>query len=267
MNGNKGRILLANADEAFRKGLKEHLEKNGYAVSEYADGAEAARAAEVLHPDAVVLDLLLPGLDGVKLIETLKNGDSKAPVCIVAAAAANLTMLGEALAAGADYCLMRPCEYSAIAEKLQRSLAACSRVGATAESAAMYDLETQVTQIIHQIGIPAHIKGYQYLRKAILLTVEDNGLLSSVTKTLYPTVARTFGTTASRVERAIRHAIEVAWDRGDIDVIHSYFGYTVQSSRGKPTNSEFIALIADKLRLQSKYNGGEASLRFAREKL
>lgn len=255
MNGNKGRILLANADEAFCKGLKEHLEKNGYAVSDYADGTEAVKAAEVLHPDAVILDLLLPGTDGVKVIEAVKSSGSKAPVCLVAAAAANLTMLGEALAVGADYCLMRPCEYGVIAEKLQKMLAARSRADLNAEGAAMYDLETQVTQIIHQIGIPAHIKGYRYLRKAILLTVEDNGLLSSVTKTLYPTVARTYGTTASRVERAIRHAIEVAWDRGDIDVIHSYFGYTVQSSRGKPTNSEFIALIADKLRLQTSHRG------------
>jgi two-component system response regulator (stage 0 sporulation protein A) len=114
------------------------------------------------------------------------------------------------------------------------------------------DIESQVTQIIHQIGVPAHIKGYQYLRTAILLTVKDNDIINSVTKVLYPSVAKKYQTTTSRVERAIRHAIEVAWDRGDVDTLNSYFGYTIQNNRGKPTNSEFIAMIADKLRLEMK---------------
>ena len=114
------------------------------------------------------------------------------------------------------------------------------------------DMEVQVTKIIHQIGVPAHIKGYQYLRSAILLTVSDPNTINSVTKVLYPTVAKMYSTTASRVERAIRHAIEVAWSRGDVDVLLSYFGYTIQESKGKPTNSEFIAMIADNLRLTSK---------------
>ena len=114
------------------------------------------------------------------------------------------------------------------------------------------DIETQVTQIIHQIGVPAHIKGYQYLRTAILLTVKDSDVINSVTKVLYPSVAKKYSTTTSRVERAIRHAIEVAWDRGDVDTLNSYFGYTIQNNRGKPTNSEFIAMIADNLRLKYK---------------
>ena len=113
-------------------------------------------------------------------------------------------------------------------------------------------MQTQVTKIIHQIGVPAHIKGYQYLRTAIIMTIDDNEVINSVTKVLYPTVAKKYQTTSSRVERAIRHAIEVAWDRGDLDVLNSIFGYTVQNTRGKPTNSEFIALIADNLRLQNK---------------
>ena len=113
-------------------------------------------------------------------------------------------------------------------------------------------LENDVTEIIHEIGVPAHIKGYQYLREAIVLSINDREMMSSVTKVLYPTVAKMYSTTASRVERAIRHAIEVAWDRGDVDVLSSYFGYTIQSSRGKPTNSEFIAMISDKLRLRMK---------------
>ena len=114
------------------------------------------------------------------------------------------------------------------------------------------NLETSVTEILHQIGVPAHIKGYQYLREAIILSINDTEMMNSVTKVLYPTVAKRFSTTSSRVERAIRHAIEVAWDRGDVDVLSSYFGYTIQNSRGKPTNSEFIAMISDKLRLQLK---------------
>ena len=114
------------------------------------------------------------------------------------------------------------------------------------------DLETQVTKVIHQIGVPAHIKGYQYLRTAILMTISDNEIINSVTKILYPSVAKKYSTTTSRVERAIRHAIEVAWDRGDVDTLNSYLGYTIQNNRGKPTNSEFIAMIADNMRLKYK---------------
>lgn len=114
------------------------------------------------------------------------------------------------------------------------------------------DIETQVTSIIHKIGVPAHIKGYQYLRTAIMMTIENSELINSVTKILYPTVAKKYQTTSSRVERAIRHAIEVAWDRGDLDTLNAYFGYTIQNERGKPTNSEFIAMIADNLRLKNK---------------
>ena len=124
------------------------------------------------------------------------------------------------------------------------------RVGTGSEDDA--DLETQVTKILHKIGVPAHIKGYQYLRTAIIMTVENNNLINSVTKILYPSVAKAYETTSSRVERAIRHAIEVAWDRGDLDVLNSYFGYTIQNERGKPTNSEFIAMIADNLRLKNR---------------
>jgi len=119
-----------------------------------------------------------------------------------------------------------------------------------------FDLEAQVTRIIHQVGIPAHIKGYQYLRCAIMMVVRDHKIIGEVTKTLYPSVAKQFGTTSSRVERAIRHAIEVAWDRGDVDMLNSFFGYTVQNNKGKPTNSEFVAMIADNLRLKMRSLAG-----------
>ena len=161
-------------------------------------------------------------------------------------------MLTDAISAGADYCIMKPCECSAVVQKLEKAFNTPSSTAFHAESPLNNDLESQITGIIHQIGVPAHIKGYQYLRCAIMMTVENADLINSITKELYPSVAKTFGTTSSRVERAIRHAIEVAWDRGDVDVINSYFGYTVQSQRGKPTNSEFIALISDNLRLRNK---------------
>ena len=201
---------------------------------------------------------MLPGKDGSQVIATVKAAHpALAPVCIITTSVANPLMLNEAIAAGAEYCIMRPCDYEGLLTKLHKALTKrlCTTGIGTAGTVTMGDLEAQVTDMIHQIGVPAHIKGYQYLRCAIMMAVEDEQLIDSVTKRLYPSVARTFSTTSSRVERAIRHAIEVAWDRGDIDTINAYFGYTIQSSRGKPTNSEFIALIADKLRLRAKMAG------------
>lgn len=158
--------------------------------------------------------------------------------------------------AGASLCLLKPLDYGSLAEHID-SLTKAPNSAPLPKSDAdtMPDIETQVTKIIHQIGVPAHIKGYQYLRTAILMTIRDSDIINSVTKVLYPSVAKKYSTTTSRVERAIRHAIEVAWDRGDVDTLNSYFGYTIQNTRGKPTNSEFIAMIADSLRLKMKmYN-------------
>jgi two-component system response regulator (stage 0 sporulation protein A) len=154
--------------------------------------------------------------------------------------------------AGADSFLMKPFDMNSLCEHLRRLLATRGKTSAQTGESATPDIETQVTKIIHQIGVPAHIKGYQYLRTAILLTIQDSDIINSVTKVLYPSVAKKYQTTTSRVERAIRHAIEVAWDRGDVDTLNSYFGYTIQNNRGKPTNSEFIAMIADNLRLKYK---------------
>ena len=169
----------------------------------------------------------------------------------------NKNVFIQASEAGAELCLLKPVNLVILAEHIQ-SIAA-RRVQdipaiALQETEKGPDIESQVTQIIHQIGVPAHIKGYQYLRTAILLTVKDSDIINSVTKVLYPSVAKKYATTTSRVERAIRHAIEVAWDRGDVDTLNSYFGYTIQNNRGKPTNSEFIAMIADNLRLKYKLN-------------
>ena len=162
----------------------------------------------------------------------------------------------EATHAGADLCLLKPYNIESLCDHISSLTASRGQNGDTPSAAPQNDrtpdIETQVTKIIHQIGVPAHIKGYQYLRTAILLTVRDSDIINSVTKVLYPSVAKKYQTTTSRVERAIRHAIEVAWDRGDVDTLNSYFGYTVQNNRGKPTNSEFIAMIADNLRLRYK---------------
>lgn len=150
-------------------------------------------------------------------------------------------------------CLPKPIDQDSLCEHIVTVLKNRSEgIYSSADLTGIPDIEAQVTKIIHQIGVPAHIKGYQYLRSAILMAVQDNEVINSVTKVLYPTVAKKYSTTTSRVERAIRHAIEVAWDRGDIDTLNSYFGYTIQNSRGKPTNSEFIAMIADNLRLKYK---------------
>jgi two-component system response regulator (stage 0 sporulation protein A) len=179
-------------------------------------------------------------------------------VIIMTSPISNQNIFVQALQAGAELCLIKPLNHSNLLEYVESMLknrkmkieVTADGTGATRDNTP--DIEAQVTKIIHQIGVPAHIKGYQYLRTAILLTVRDSDIINSVTKILYPTVAKKYQTTTSRVERAIRHAIEVAWDRGDVDTLNSYFGYTIQDQRGKPTNSEFIAMIADNLRLKYK---------------
>ena len=170
----------------------------------------------------------------------------------------NQNVFMQTIEAGADLCLIKPINTQTLVQNIENMLKKRKSVSspdyyATARTADdAPDIEAQVTRIIHQIGVPAHIKGYQYLRTAILLTIKDSDIINSVTKVLYPSVAKKYSTTTSRVERAIRHAIEVAWDRGDVDTLNSYFGYTIQNNRGKPTNSEFIAMIADNLRLKYK---------------
>ena len=247
----KKKIIVADANGEFREGLSAALEKADFdVIGVCSDGESAVAKAEKFRPDALILDVLLPLLDGAEVISRIKSlsGDYS-PVFIVASSVSNPAVFSEVLSAGADYCFMKPCEYSQIISRLRKAFV---KSASLKEFSPVRDLETEVTSVIHQIGVPAHIKGYQYLRRAIMMTVNNPDLINSVTKELYPSVAKEFSTTSSRVERAIRHAIEVAWDRGDIDVINSYFGYTVQSTRGKPTNSKFIALVSDNLRLKNK---------------
>lgn len=252
--GQKKKILIADTNVTFTSLLSEDLKNAGFSsVKQTSGGTDAVRLASSFKPDAVILDLLLPGLDGSGVIsEISRQSAGNPPLFIVVTSIYNPAMLSDAISAGADFCLMKPCENRTIISKLEKAFSGVESKHNMSEGMLHNDLEAQITGIIHQIGVPAHIKGYQYLRCAIMMTVENADLINSITKELYPSVAKAYGTTSSRVERAIRHAIEVAWDRGDVDVINSYFGYTVQSQRGKPTNSEFIALISDNLRLKNK---------------
>lgn len=207
-------------------------------------------------PSAIVLDAKMPELDTCDVIKTIVNTHDYRPVIIVTANYDSSKVEREVMDAGADYYMVRPFDVQTLVSKTMSILSERELPGKEKEPDEC-NMECVVTEIIHQIGIPAHIKGYHYLRTAIILSVSDPEMINSVTKLLYPTVAQMYHTTPSRVERAIRHAIEIAWDRGDVDILDSYFGYTIHTSRGKPTNSEFVALIADKLRL--KFKTGYAS--------
>lgn len=248
------KILICNENYEERKRMADLLFKNGYRRPEEAsDGLCAVELAKKYSYDLVICDLWLSGIDGIGIIREIKTMKDKTAFILTSAVNKHSILL-EATEAGADVCILKPFSDDSILSYIQSILR--SREGAfeAIHSNSKPDIESQVTKIIHQIGVPAHIKGYQYLRTAILMTIEDNEVINSVTKILYPTVAKKYKTTTSRVERAIRHAIEVAWDRGDVDTLNSYFGYTIQNSRGKPTNSEFIAMIADNLRLKYKYS-------------
>lgn len=218
------------------------------------DGRAVLEKIKTERPDVILADVFMPNLDILGVLGSIKDLKDK-PMVMVMSNFDNQMLEKETLEAGASYYFLKPFDINIIAERIiQLSGWKNDKTPLVVKNNVVTDtqLELMVTDIIHQIGVPAHIKGYHYLREAILLSVKNSEIVNSVTKLLYPTVAKTHSTTASRVERAIRHAIEVAWDRGDIDVLNSYFGYTIQNERGKPTNSEFIAMISDKLRLKLK---------------
>ena len=253
-------VLIADENAETRRSIRELLAKRGGCVITEADNGETAferlRSGDY---DVAIADAWLSGMDGLTLIRRTTAVKDNPPAFVIVTQLANHSVLLEANRAGAELCLTKPIDYSMFSGQLDticrnrglvKSLSAGQK--GTVKLNVPQDIESQVTKIIHQIGVPAHIKGYQYLRSAILMTIDDSNIINSVTKVLYPTVAKQYQTTTSRVERAIRHAIEVAWDRGDIDTLNSYFGYTIQNNRGKPTNSEFIAMIADNLRLKYK---------------
>ena len=246
-------VLLADANEEFRTVLREMLEttEEFKIAGTTGDGAEALRLLETLHPDLVVMDVVLPGLDGLSLLRQIGQRGLPMPKVILLSAFCSDQVVGEAMSLGVSYFLPKPCEIDALMERMHSVF---GRPVTPAEQATA--LKNMVTAVIHEIGVPAHIKGYQYLREAIIITINDMEVINAVTKVLYPAVAKRFNTTPSRVERAIRHAIEVAWDRGDLETLQKYFGYTVSNSKGKPTNSEFVAMIADRLTLEMRNGKG-----------
>lgn len=250
------KLLIADESQEERRHLRDFLRNEGYRnIEEASNGEEAIHKISRTHPDIVIVDTWLSRLDGISVIRGVKSisfSPGKAPSFILVSLVAGNSLFVEGVHAGADICLKKPLDFPSLLLHIESLVERRRDPEEEAANPMDVDMEAQVTKIIHQIGIPAHIKGYQYLRSAILMTIEDNEIINSVTKILYPSVAKKYATTTSRVERAIRHAIEVAWDRGDIDTLNSYFGYTIQNNRGKPTNSEFIAMIADNLRLKYK---------------
>ena len=248
------KILLCDENSDERRRIVDFLSKSGiHNVDEATNGESAIEKISTGSYHIAIVDLWMSGIDGIGIIRSVMASKIKPkPAFILLSPINKQSILVEASEAGADFCLLKPFDNNSLVGHIDSLLRLQSKRQVRNGIATSADMEAQVTKIIHQIGVPAHIKGYQYLRTAILMAIEDNDVINSVTKVLYPTVAKRYQTTTSRVERAIRHAIEVAWDRGDIDTLNSYFGYTIQNSRGKPTNSEFIAMIADNLRLKYK---------------
>ncbi len=224
------------------------------------DGEEAYNVIKTKEPDVVLLDIVMPKLDGLGVLDRINHDKSikKHPTFIMISAIGQEKITEDAFNLGADYYIMKPFDNDMVIDRIKNvrvsGNAEIRKVNAyeKTEEYGERNLEADVTEIIHEIGVPAHIKGYQYLRDAIVMSVNDMDMLNSITKILYPTIAKKYQTTSSRVERAIRHAIEVAWSRGKMDTIDEMFGYTIHNGKGKPTNSEFIALITDRIRLQYK---------------
>ena len=241
-------VMLADTGEEFRLLLKETIEATGEftVVAQTDDGAQVLPLVRQYHPQLLLLEMLLPGLDGLGVLRALKE-EKGAPKTIAVSAFCNEQTVSAARDLGAFYFMPKPCSTESLLETMRHA-------AVPGEEAAIPQptLEAQVTAILHEVGVPAHIKGYQYVREAIIIAVQNMDVINAVTKVLYPEVAKRYHTTPSRVERAIRHGIETAWDRGDLETLQNYFGYTVNSAKGKPTNSEFIAMISDRLRLQIK---------------
>ena len=262
-----GKLNVAIADDNERiVQLLENIVRNDKeleVVGKAGDGEEIVNIIKQKEPDVVLLDIVMPKMDGLSVMEKI-NRDSeikKRPAFIVITAIGQEKITENAFELGADYYIMKPFDNDVVLNRIKKiredkntkntQIRKTSSFEKT-ETKDIHDLEADVTEIIHEIGVPAHIKGYQYLRDAIIMSVTDMEMLNSITKILYPTIAEKYQTTASRVERAIRHAIEVAWSRGKMDTIDEMFGYTIHNGKGKPTNSEFIALITDRIRLEYK---------------
>ena len=269
----KIRVLIADDNQDFSTTLATYLksQEDMVVVGRAKDGNEAIDMIPNLMPDIVLLDVIMPHLDGIGVLENINIMKmSKKPICIMLSAVGQDKITKRAIELGAEYYVVKPFDIELLINRIRElktykpennnnfiskeitqskvQYIEISKEKVKSEN----NLEALVTNVIHEVGVPAHIKGYQYLREAIIMVVKDIDVINQITKSLYPQIAEKFDTTPSRVERAIRHAIEVAWGRGQQEVVENIFGYTISASKGKPTNSEFIAMIADKLRLELK---------------
>jgi two-component system response regulator (stage 0 sporulation protein A) len=261
-------VLIADDNQEFSKTLATYLgnERDMEVVAVAKDGVEAVEKIKEVLPDVAILDVIMPHLDGLGVLERINNSDiPKTPICIMLSAVGQDKITQKSIALGADYYVVKPFDIELLIKRIREiknfkpmpnnnfiSRESRPYIEINAKKKGRENLEALVTNMIHEVGVPAHIKGYQYLREAIMMVVNDIDVINQITKSLYPQIAQKFETTPSRVERAIRHAIEVAWGRGETGTMENIFGYTVSASKGKPTNSEFIAMIADKLRLELK---------------
>lgn len=256
----KTKVLIGDNSLAFGIACSDILLSKGMEpILRNKNGSEIIESIRYDQPDIVVMDTFMPSMDAVSVILKTRSFNQKQPKFIVISSHDNPYIEKDIIDNGASCYLVRPVAVDYICSKI---ISLCKPPVKIENTTGFFssgitlsdseDLEVLVTEVILQVGIPAHIKGYHYLREAIMLAISDAEMINSVTKVLYPTIAKTFNTTSSRVERAIRHAIELAWDRGDIDILNNFFGFTIHNVRGKPTNSEFIAMISDKLRLKLK---------------
>lgn len=250
-------VLIADDNVEFSRELSEFLKaKHDIDVVATAhDGVEAFELALETKPEVIILDMVMPRLDGLGVLRRLKSSDlAKKPKVAVFSVAATDRNIEMAISSGADCFLSKPQPFESVYEIIKSIGGVKTASGGVAvkSPAEEIDLESVVTNCIHELGVPAHIKGYHYIRTAIMMVVDDMDMLNYITKRLYPTIAKAYGTTSSRVERAIRHSIEVAWARGKHETMNDIFGYTIDTGKGKPTNSEFIAMVADRIRLQTK---------------
>jgi two-component system, response regulator, stage 0 sporulation protein A len=268
MEEQKISVLIADDNKEFCSILNDYLlnQRDIIVTGIAKDGLEALKLIEERKPDLVVLDIIMPHLDGLGVLERLNTMNiNPMPRIIVLSAVGQDKITQRAITLGADYYVVKPFDMDVFTKRIRQMFNNTISSDETKKTISLVDtsevrisknnpndLEAEITNIIHEIGVPAHIKGYMYLREAITMVVNDMELLSAVTKELYPSIAKKYNTTASRVERAIRHAIEVAWSRGQVETINKIFGYTIHNDKGKPTNSEFIAMVADKLRLKNK---------------
>lgn len=261
----KIKIFIADDNTEFVSTLVTYLDsqEDMEVVGTARDGMEATEKIANCNPDVAILDVIMPQLDGLGVLEFMNENFDLLPICIMLSAVGQDKVTTRAMCLGAQYYVVKPFEMEVLVKRIRELVKNQSGELLTTVlkdvkntyieiDNSKLNLEAKVTNIIHDVGVPAHIKGYQYLRDGIIMAVKDVEVINQITKQLYPDLAKKYKTTPSRVERAIRHAIEVAWNRGQIESMENIFGYTVNSNRGKPTNSEFIAMIADKLRLEIK---------------